>query len=60
MSTRVGAPIAGNQAKVILEYMAPGMILRPVVLRNFVWYFLTMASILFLSTAAAVAAITTG
>jgi len=41
----------------ILDYRAPLGTLRPVVLRHFVWYFLALSSVLFFSTAAAVAAI---
>jgi hypothetical protein len=58
MSTPTGAPAAACEAKVVLDYVAPATALRPPVLRHCVWYFLTLASILFLSAVAAVAAVT--
>jgi hypothetical protein len=59
MTTEAGAVGTRKQGKIVLEYLTPA-ILPPAVLRHFVWYFLTMVSILFLSTAAAVAAIAGG
>jgi len=57
MASRSGAPSSGTVAVFILDYRAPLGTLRPVVLRHFVWYFLALSSVLFFSTAAAVAAI---
>jgi hypothetical protein len=59
MTTPTGAAAAGDRAPVVLEYMSPAM-LPPAILRHVMWYFLTMASIVFFSTAAAVAAMTPG